>query len=117
VCGDSDDEFTRRIKQAVAGYEAVRLASSQTVAPPPPKPCDERRAELRKQLLVTDRYGDERSKQNFEAAREFLRDCGDENNAFDRFVSDRVAKYEKAVREFEEKQRKGEAPAKEPKRQ
>lgn len=113
VCGDSDDEFTLRIKHAVVSYEAARLASSQPAAPPPPKSCDQRRAELGKTLRGRFR-GDERAKQNYEAAREFLRDCGDKKEAFDRYLSNWVEKYEKAAREFEEKRQNGEPPAKGP---
>src|SRR5215204_1189747 len=50
VCGDSDDDFTRRIKQAVAGYEAAAHAAAQAAAPapkPPPAPCDD---SVRKEL-------------------------------------------------------------------
>jgi len=101
VCGDSDDEFTRRIRKAVAGYEAAAR---------PPQTCDARRAELRKALFVREHYSEERARQNLEAARKFLHDCGDESEAFDRYLSGWVTKYEKAVREFEEK-RRGEQPA------
>jgi hypothetical protein len=93
VCGNSDDDLTRRIKQEVASHEAAARS------------CDERRTELLSQFRAPSRLTDEHSKQNFEAAKEFLRDCRDESEPFDRYVSNWVSKYEKAIREFEEKKR------------
>jgi hypothetical protein len=94
ACGNSGDDLTRRIRQEVAGHDAAARA------------CGERRAELSKRLHAPGRYSDERIRQNFEAAREFLRVCRDEREAFDLYLSEWVGKYEKAVREFEEKRRK-----------
>ncbi|MBV9924540.1 MAG: hypothetical protein JOZ96_05810 [Acidobacteria bacterium] len=103
VCGDSDDEFTRRITQEVANHEAALRA------------CGERRAELRKRLMGPGRRTEEGAQQDFEAARDFLRACRDEDEKFDLYLFEWVTKYEKAVREFEEKKRQnGEPPAKEP---
>src|ERR1044072_827180 len=195
VCGDSDDGYTRQIKQAVAGYEAAKSASSRQVEPKPPAPCDDavrkelygrflnnykgspeqqlvaykaadeyvcrcaeyddvmlylstwirkyartdraypsleaaaeavarevaalphcRCDEMREQLLksLRDSYGHEHSQQNHETVKKFLKICGDTRRPLDRYLGEWLTKYDKSVREFEEKQQKGEAPAKGP---
>lgn len=205
VCGSSDDEFTRGIRQVVAAHEAAVLASSLPAAPPGPKSpdapcddsvrevlfgrfranykgnpeqrmeayeaakeyvcrcadydkptlyltkwidfytsprhlhpegwaaagevaredaqrprclCDEMRVKLYDYLnerLQGERLRNERMQQNHETVRKFLDLCGDTTSQpIDRYLNDWLAKYDKAVREFEEKQQKGEAPAKGP---
>jgi hypothetical protein len=74
--------------------------------------CDEMREQLIKSL--GERYRDETSEQNFKAAKKFLNICGDTRRPFDRHLRDWLGKYGRAVREFEEKRQKGEAPAKGP---
>lgn len=199
LCGDSDDEFTRRIKQEVAGYEAAVRAPSGPAAPKlPPAPCDDsvrkevygrflanfngsveqksvayraakeyvcRCAEydyytrylskwislyenphhiypegqaaaeavaredaerprcrcdgMREQLVnsLREQYGHEHSQQNHETVKKFLDICGDTRRPIDRYLNEWLTKYDKSVREFEEKQQKGAAPAKGPARE
>jgi hypothetical protein len=77
--------------------------------------CDEMREEM---LRLTKEgmsgYDDGRGRNSYETATKFLRVCGDRREKFDRFVYDWVEKYEKVVREFEERQKAAEPPAKDP---
>lgn len=102
VCGDRDDNFTRSVKQAVESYEAARR-------------CDELRDEL---LKLTKEgmsgYGGEHGKDVYEASKKFLRVCGGRDERFEAFVRSWVEKYDNAVREFEEKRKAAEPPAKGP---
>jgi hypothetical protein len=104
-CGDLDDNFTRSVKDAVENHEAARR-------------CVEMRDALSR--LVREGmsgYGEEHGKHIYEASEKFLRVCGGKDERFDAFIRNWVEKYDKAVREFEEKRKAEESPAKDPTRE
>jgi hypothetical protein len=110
VCGGSNDDFTRRVRQEVAGRGDAAGAGAAGAG----VNCDEMLSELRKGLARSARYEGGRAAQNYEPAKEFLLICGDARRPFDRYLGEWVAKYDKAVRESDEKRRKGKAHSKGP---
>ena len=120
-CAEYDD-VTLYLSKWLAMYEnhhhffpdaqAAAEAVAREDAKRPRCRCDEMREQLIKSLR--ERYGGGHSGQNHETVTQFLNICGDVCRPVDRYLRDWVTKYENTVREFEEKQQKGEAPAKGP---
>jgi len=87
--------------------EAATVARADTERPR--CRCDEMRDELVSSLKEQD--GHERSQRNHDAVKKFLNICGDISRPIDRFLSEWLTKYDRAVRDFEEKKRQDAEPA------
>ncbi len=99
-----------------AGPTAAEDAAAEDALRPRCR-CDEMRVKLYDYLGERFRgpFRDERMRLNHETVKKFLEICGDTSRPIDRYFNDWVTKYDKAVREFEEKGRQsGEPPAKGP---
>ena len=85
VCGDSDDDFTRRIRQEVAGHEAAGR--------PSPGPCDEATRARLYQRFRENYNGDAvRQEAAYDAAAEYVCRCA-EYDQITLYVSTWIHKY------------------------
>src|ERR1044071_952407 len=102
---DSFDPYYASPEEAA---EAVARADAQR----PRCRCDEMREQLVNSLKGRV-SGHDGSQRYDETVRKFLSLCGDTRRPIDRFLGEWLTKYDKSMREFDEKQqKKGEAPAK-----
>ena len=122
-CGEYDDKVTTYLSNWLGRYDssdyfypnlqAAAEAVAREDAQRPRCRCDEMRAQLVSSLKGRVSGRDDSQKYD-ETVRKFLKLCGDSRRPIDRDLGEWLTKYDKAVREFEVKKQKGEAPAKVP---
>lgn len=122
-CADFDDKITLFVKSWLHKFESRQEVNGASALPaplwdaPPRCRCDVMRDELSKLTIKgLSEYGGEHGKDIYETVGKFLRVCGDRREKIDLFFFDWVEKYDKAVREFEEKRKAEGSPAKGPTR-
>lgn len=122
-CAEYDDKVTLYMRQWQHRYdsfapsydspEEAAAAVAREDAQRPRCRCDELREQLVNSLKGR-ASGRDGSQRYDEAVRRFLSLCGDTRRPIDRFLGEWLTKYDKSMREFDEKQKKGAAPAKGP---
>ena len=119
-CADADEKMTLFVKNWLLkthGHQDIYDVSAANAGDGDAKPrcrCDEMRDEFLKSSNGGGSQTPDRQRDVYEASKKYLSVCGGKDERFDAFIRNWLEKYDRAVREFEEKRKAAEAPAQGP---